>query len=119
MGGQRRGHTHHRPLQDSDDSIEALYRRLDLDELRSSLGPVDAGQANTLAEWLASTAAAAHLPAGGPVNGVDIVAAARELLHDVLVEWDVPVDDRDRGLAAVLLQDAVTMADPAPGRPGS
>jgi CRISPR-associated endonuclease/helicase Cas3 len=103
--------THHRPLQDSDDSIETLYRRLDLEELRSSLGPVDAGHARTLVEWLAATAIAAHLPAGAPTSEVDIVAAARELLHDVLDEWELPVDDQDRGLAAVLLQGAVTMSD--------
>ncbi len=119
--------THHRALRNDagggKESLRGLYRdcRLSSDELAREIGSVDRDRARALVGWLATHArehgvATADPVATGtsdgtvPVDGAVILTAAHRLLFDLLDQWDEPVDP-DQGLAAVLLQGAVTMAD--------
>lgn len=110
--------THHRPLLGGRESIELRYGKYGPDKLRQQLGAIRPEDARALAEWLAATASAAGLPAGHPGSAPDdpsdVGGRAHALLQQVLDEWDLPaggLGDLDRGLAAVLLQGAVTLAD--------
>ncbi|MCX9193106.1 CRISPR-associated helicase/endonuclease Cas3 [Carbonactinospora thermoautotrophica] len=103
--------THHRPLTSPDGrSLEFLYGSAALAELRDRLGPVDPGLAGRLLEWLATTATAAGLAVQPPDGPVDVLAEAHALLGELLDTWTYKVTP-DRGLAAVLVQGAVTLAD--------
>jgi CRISPR-associated endonuclease/helicase Cas3 len=105
--------THHRPLTDGDRgrSIQHAYVELDADALRAELGPVDEERARILAAWLSRRADAARLRPGLPADDQDVLRRAYTLLHEVFAQWRSWVEQQDRGLAAVLLQGAVTLAD--------
>ena len=103
--------THHRPLISSEGrSLEFLYGLVDRAELRERLGPVDPDLAGQLLDWLAATAAVAGLPVASPTGPRDILSEAHALLGELLDTWTCKVTP-DRGLAAVLVQGAVTFAD--------
>lgn len=103
--------THHRPLTDPGNSIDrrgsiaALYSDQALDEFRRDFGLVDPAVAGGLAAWLADRVGLGHVP-----PATDVVGQAHRMLDEVLDQWVSRVD-RDRGLTAVLLQGAVTLAD--------
>jgi CRISPR-associated endonuclease/helicase Cas3 len=111
--------THHRPLTGGDGaSLEFLYGLVELAELRERIGPIDPHVVDQMLEWLADTAAAAGLtiqPADGPI---DLLAEALSQLHEVLDSWTGDVAP-ERGLAAVLVQGAVTLADHVSSAHGS
>ncbi|WP_239334497.1 CRISPR-associated endonuclease Cas3'', partial [Frankia sp. CiP3] len=119
--------THHRALRNDSgrgkESLRRLYRdcRPSADELAREIGSVDRDRALALVGWLATHArehgvATADPVATGtpdgmiPADEAVILTAAHRLLFDLLDQWDEPVD-HVLGLAAVLLQGAVTMAD--------
>ncbi|MFE9427913.1 CRISPR-associated helicase Cas3' [Kitasatospora sp. NPDC006697] len=109
--------THHRPLTGSSGrDLRLLYADLTVAELAARIGPVDDQAVGALQAWLHATAAMAGLPttarpaAGGLLGAGDLVSHAHETLNSLLRQWDRRVD-RDQGLAAVLLQGAVTLSD--------
>jgi CRISPR-associated endonuclease/helicase Cas3 len=104
--------THHRPLSEGRGSLNALYGSVKLDQLRALLGRVDAQTAEVLTGWLAVTLDHTGLQpqTQSATPAPDVVDLAYHLLDEVLTEWDYPVLP-DIGLAAVLLQGAVTLAD--------
>jgi len=112
--------THHRPLTGSAVGrrlpIKTQYGDCGLDELRTRIGSLDPAVADELAAWLAETGG--HLLNGGPEQGepavgepVDVVAQAHQVLTAVLARWRRRLASEEEGLAAVLLQGAVTLAD--------
>jgi CRISPR-associated endonuclease/helicase Cas3 len=110
--------THHRPLSGDGRSLKHAYAMLDAAELRSELGAVRDEDARALGQWLAARAAEAGLRPAAPEatvatpdGTVDVVQRAHDLLQEVLSAWRSWVADPDRGLVAVLLQGAVTLAD--------
>ncbi len=120
--------THHRPLSappySSGTSMAALYAGWSVADLRDELGPIDDAAVGYLCRWLRDTLADLDLDVavagdagggggGGPVpaqTGAALVAAAHEEFARIQQRWEVPVD-RATGLAAVLLQGALTLAD--------
>ncbi|WP_206443220.1 CRISPR-associated endonuclease Cas3'' [Candidatus Protofrankia californiensis] len=123
--------THHRALRggpDSRESLRRLYRehRASPNGLAKKIGAVDGDLASALLQWLAAHArehgvATTDVPEIGvtpppvsfdgiPFDGDALVTGAHRLLFELFDQWDEPVDP-DRGLAAVLVQGAVTMAD--------
>jgi CRISPR-associated endonuclease/helicase Cas3 len=103
--------THHRPLTDSGRSVQHAYSALDVDGFRAELGDVNHDDARILGRWLAARAAAADLRPGAADQVADLLQQAHSTLQGVFATWRSWVEDRDRGLAAVLLQGAVTLAD--------
>ncbi|MGW7055129.1 CRISPR-associated helicase Cas3' [Streptomyces sp. NPDC054887] len=102
--------THHRPLTNSPRSLAALYGLAPLREWRARFDPVDTATAEALAVWLYETAERAGLPVKPMSAGEDWVGQAHAELGALLDRWEYPAADGE-GLAAVLLQGAVTMAD--------
>lgn len=102
--------THHRPLTNSQRSLAALYGTAPLQEWRSRLEPIAPETAHALAEWLHTTAQTAGLPVQPLSADTDWIGQAHTALNALLDRWEYPADE-DEGLAAVLLQGAVTMAD--------
>lgn len=106
--------THHRPLHgEPDRDLMGLYGGCDVAELRQRIGPIPPRIIPELEEWLRDTARAADLPVGPPQEPLDIdtlLETAYDVLGMVLEQWEERVRP-DRGLAAVLLQGAVTLAD--------
>jgi CRISPR-associated endonuclease/helicase Cas3 len=103
--------THHRPLTESDRSIQRAYGAMDHDRLRTAMGEVNDENAHGLLRWLAGRAEMAGLPSGSGNGALDVVGSAYDQLQQVLDEWQEWQDDRDVGLAAALLQGTVTLAD--------
>jgi CRISPR-associated endonuclease/helicase Cas3 len=106
--------THHRPLTGAGVATLPLlqqYGGLTLAQFTEEIGPVDQRRAHALLRWCSTTAATLGLPANtaGEVS-VDVVAHAHQLLGDILASWADRVDP-ETGLAAVLFQGAVTLAD--------
>ncbi|EFC81107.1 CRISPR-associated helicase/endonuclease Cas3 [Parafrankia sp. EUN1f] len=126
--------THHRALISSGDggapSLRQLYGDGTVEWLRSELGPSDPAACAELSTWFGRQGAAAGLlpstdrddprPDAAPATrskdiadrpkDADVVDDAHRLLAEILNTWGRSVRS-DRGLAAVLLQGAVTLAD--------
>lgn len=103
--------THHRPLDDSERSLQRFYGTLGSCDLRAALGPINEEEARAFGSWLAARAAAAGLCPEPATEVADPVPDAHQLLHGMFARWRSWVDDRDRGLTAALVQGAVTLAD--------
>lgn len=106
--------THHRPLTHCErlNSIRSQYGVSSLDELRAMIGPIDVEVVQALAAWLHETARGAGLPVTATATAPqDLVASAHDLLQRLLDRWEHPDRSPGGGLAAVLLQGAVTLAD--------
>lgn len=102
--------THHRPLEGGSRSLLRAYGEADEAEWRERL-PVPGGVAGELAEWLSHTARRAGLPVLPFVRpGLDVTGAARQMFDQVVELWEMPAA-MEEGLAAVLVQGAVTLAD--------
>ncbi|MBB5936401.1 CRISPR-associated helicase Cas3' [Streptomyces zagrosensis] len=102
--------THHRPLTNSPRSLAALYATAPLEEWRTSFTPLDQTVTEALATWLYETANATGLPAQPLTTDTDWIAQAHAELETLLDRFEYGTD-ADQGLAAVLLQGAVVMAD--------
>lgn len=119
--------THHRALASAGDagspSLRQLYGGTSAQWLRSALGAYDPATSTDLLDWFRRQAThAALLPdddglsaanpseTARPGDPADLVADAHRLLEEVLDGWGGTVLRRT-GLAAVLLQGAVTLAD--------
>ncbi|WP_019632768.1 CRISPR-associated helicase/endonuclease Cas3 [Actinomadura atramentaria] len=104
--------THHRPLHgDGKGSLALLHQEDPAAEFVRRLGPVPTDDVRALIRWTAETAAAAGLPVASPEHTPDVLAEAHELLHHLLSSWRDPLYDDEKGLGAVILQGAVTLAD--------
>ncbi|QKW20545.1 CRISPR-associated helicase Cas3' [Kitasatospora sp. NA04385] len=107
--------THHRALTGSTGrDLRFLYEGLSPDELAERIGHIDDPAVQAMAGWLRTTAASSALPtaprpADAP-NAGELLDAAHDVLDCLLERWSVGVDT-DTGLAAALLQGAVTLAD--------
>lgn len=103
--------THHRPLTGGNGrSLSFLYGNVDLAELRERIGKIDPDVTEQLLDWLATTASAAGLPIRRTKGPTDVLAEAYSQLDELFDTWAYKVAP-DRGLAAVLVQGAVTLAD--------
>ncbi|MDT3395290.1 CRISPR-associated helicase Cas3' [Streptomyces sp. B1866] len=107
--------THHRALTgEKAEDLETLYAYADQDELNDRFGTASETAVAALLDWLRSTAAADSLPlAPLPADGhalQPLVETSHRLLTDLLARWTGGAEPDD-GLAAVLLQGGVTMAD--------
>ncbi|GAB3119615.1 CRISPR-associated helicase/endonuclease Cas3 [Streptomyces calidiresistens] len=108
--------THHRPLRDDEArGIQRLYGNDEVSDLRERFDRITPGAPTALLEWLRATAAKSSLPVGtgdvAPFAEDDLHALSRELLEKVLHRWVMGGAAPGEGLAAVLLQGAVTAAD--------
>lgn len=105
--------THHRALDGpTGESRKPTLRSLYLDALEPSIfaeefGPIDPAAAGELIDWVRQAAELGPASVGGPP---EVLAQARAELAALFDRWATPVSD-DIGLAAVLLQGAVTLAD--------
>ncbi|MET7426954.1 CRISPR-associated helicase Cas3' [Dactylosporangium sp. NPDC005555] len=108
--------THHRSLTDPSpsgpgSSIAALYTGLTVHDLREELGDIDDAAVSALHAWMARILATSPGTSGTPApSAADLVAAAHVELSRLRQRWRHPVDP-GTGLAAVLLQGALTLAD--------
>ncbi|MEU6904407.1 CRISPR-associated helicase Cas3' [Streptomyces coeruleorubidus] len=102
--------THHRPLTNSPRSLAALYGAAPVAEWQTRFDPLDQSTADELATWLYETAAATALPVRPLSADADYVTHAHRELNALLDRWEYGATPEE-GLAAVLLQGAVTMAD--------
>lgn len=103
--------THHRSLEGGRGSLSLAYAGAGEEEWRERFQPISGEVAVELADWLASTARSAGLPVVPPqTEEPDVVGEALRMFNRLWEEWELPAD-RDRGLAAVLVQGAVTLAD--------
>lgn len=108
--------THHRPLTGQNGrDLQTLYGGVTVTELAHRFGPLDPRAVAALEAWLRETATRAGLPAtaaqnGGTLTDTGLVAGAHQLLEEVLDRWADRVKP-EVGLAAVLLQGAVTLSD--------
>lgn len=99
--------THHRPLAGADNSLVSRYAGLEVDDLAAELGQVADGAVDQLHTWASGQLG---LAARRPPTGAEVVAYAHRLFYEVSTWWHDPVDPRT-GLAAVLIQGALTLAD--------
>ncbi|MEU3565128.1 CRISPR-associated helicase Cas3' [Kitasatospora sp. NPDC006786] len=106
--------THHRAMTGSNGrDLRFLYDGLTPDELAKRIGPIDENTVTALLGWLHTTAASALLPTTpktSPLSSTSLTDTAHGILTELLNRWDRRVA-ADIGLAAVLLQGAVTVAD--------
>ncbi|MEU7002679.1 CRISPR-associated helicase Cas3' [Nonomuraea sp. NPDC046570] len=107
--------THHRPLYgEPGRDLMGLYGDCDVAELRKRIGPIPPRAVPELEEWFRHTAQAEGLPMADPpraqLDTATLLETAYGLLGAVLEQWEERVAP-DRGLTAVLLQGAVTLAD--------
>ncbi|MEV0530804.1 CRISPR-associated helicase Cas3' [Kitasatospora sp. NPDC050463] len=106
--------THHRALTGSNGrDLRFLYDGLTADELAKRIGPIDENAVTALLGWLHTTAATALLPTThktGTLSSISLTGTAHGILTELLNRWDRRVA-ANVGLAAVLLQGAVTVAD--------
>ncbi|WP_208615379.1 CRISPR-associated helicase Cas3' [Streptomyces rubellomurinus] len=106
--------THHRALTGSNGrDLRFLYHGLTPEDLAKRIGPIDENAVTALLGWLHTTATAAMLPTTpetSSLSSTDLIDAAHRTLTELLHRWDRRVTP-DVGLAAVLLQGAVTVAD--------
>ncbi|MCX4825993.1 CRISPR-associated helicase Cas3' [Streptomyces sp. NBC_01142] len=108
--------THHRALTgQTGHDLETLYGSVTATELADRFGTVDPRAVAALEAWLRETASRAGLPVAASqdhdgLTTVQLVTSAHQMLGEVLDRWADRVG-RMEGLAAVLLQGAVTLAD--------
>lgn len=107
--------THHRPFTGtSGRDLETLYGPSDLAELRDRFEPIDEHVVAAVGQWLYDTASAAELPVTSSdaheLTVTDVLCDAHRLADELFTRWHGPADAA-RGLAAVLLQGAVTLSD--------
>ncbi|MFJ5064670.1 CRISPR-associated helicase Cas3' [Streptomyces nigra] len=102
--------THHRALTNSPRSLAGLYGTAPLSEWWVRFAPLDQAVAEALAAWLYETADAAGLAVKPLPAGTDWIAQAHAELSGLLDRFEYGTS-AEEGLAAVLLQGAVTMAD--------
>ncbi len=103
--------THHRSLEGGRGPVIKLYGGAPDAEWRDRLRPLPDSVAVELIGWLARTAKRAGLPAASlSPEELDVVGEARRMFDLLLDRWELPAHP-DEGLAAVLLQGAVTLAD--------
>ncbi|MFB4193612.1 CRISPR-associated helicase Cas3' [Streptomyces carpaticus] len=108
--------THHRPLTgEGYQDLATLYGPSSLAELTQRLGPIPDPAVPALLDWFRRTGLEHGLPIrdgieAGHVTTHRLVTQSRDLLNTVLDRWADLVSD-EAGLAAVLLQGAVTTAD--------
>ncbi|WP_066946594.1 CRISPR-associated helicase/endonuclease Cas3 [Microtetraspora fusca] len=111
--------THHRSLEGGRGSLIELYDGVPDVEWRDRLRPLPDTVAVQLLDWLACTAKRARLPASSLTpEDLDVVGEARRVFKLLLDRWELPAHP-DEGLAAVLLQGAVTLADHVSSAHGS
>ncbi|MGY4958572.1 CRISPR-associated helicase Cas3' [Streptomyces nigrescens] len=109
--------THHRPLTgDSGRDLATLYGPSDPDEIHSRFTPILPTAAPALLEWLRTTAAANGLPVQHSATRADLTVdvllqTTHQLLGQLFDRWEYRAAPPDEGLAAVLLQGAVTLSD--------
>ncbi|MEU8393706.1 CRISPR-associated helicase Cas3' [Nonomuraea sp. NPDC048892] len=103
--------THHRSLEGGRGPLQPLYGHASEAEWRDRLQPLPQDAALELAEWLLDLAQRSRLPVGHvPPRVLDVIGEARQLFDRLCQWWEMPASGH-RGLAAVLLQGAVTLAD--------
>ncbi|WP_326596605.1 CRISPR-associated helicase Cas3' [Streptomyces sp. NBC_01803] len=108
--------THHRALTGQNlRDLETLYGGSDAAELHDRFTPIPEPAVAAMAGWLREAAAAHALPAApqqpaGNMTAAGLLHQAHTLLQTLLDRWNEPVGPRE-GVAAVLLQGAVTMSD--------
>ncbi|SDR23590.1 CRISPR-associated helicase/endonuclease Cas3 [Thermostaphylospora chromogena] len=103
--------THHRHLEGGRGPLAPSYGGASETEWRDRLLPIPEKAATELVDWLADTARRAGLPVTVPQNGeLDVIGEAWRVFGQVLDRWEQPVS-MEEGVAAVLLQGAVTLAD--------
>lgn len=109
--------THHRPLRDgcTNRSIQALYHEDTVAELRERFDRCEAGDVAALLGWLHTTARSASLPVRKEPPAAPPDDALHEWTHELLTatmqRWGLLKSTPEDGLAAVLMQGAVTTAD--------
>ncbi|MBB6174935.1 CRISPR-associated endonuclease/helicase Cas3 [Nocardiopsis mwathae] len=102
--------THHRPLTGGERSIrKECTALLSPEQVQQHFGPINERAATELAVWLADQAGVA--PPQGPLTAEQLAHDTYRLLHRVRDEWEDESPDDAAGMAAVLLQGAVTLAD--------
>ncbi|MGW7516400.1 CRISPR-associated helicase Cas3' [Streptomyces sp. NPDC054796] len=106
--------THHRALTSTGiHDLETLYDGLEPDDFAAEFGAIPADTVTTLTGWLHHTARAAGLPVvrtPHPIAPARLLEDAQTELDQLQQRWTLEVD-ADTGLAAVLLQGVVTLAD--------
>ncbi|GAA0743640.1 CRISPR-associated helicase Cas3' [Dactylosporangium roseum] len=108
--------THHRSLTEPalsgpGSSITAMYTGMTVDDLREDLGDIDDAAVGAMHAWLSGMLATPSGIGGTPApSAAALVAAAHAELSRLRQQWRHPVDP-GTGLAAVLLQGALTLAD--------
>ncbi|MEU3168729.1 CRISPR-associated helicase Cas3' [Streptosporangium sp. NPDC006930] len=107
--------THHRPLHgEPGRDLMSLYGDCDVADLQERIGPIHEQIVPDLEDWFRDKARLVGLPVATPARtplDVDaLLMAAYDVLDVVLEKWDTRITP-DRGLTAVLLQGAVTLAD--------
>ncbi|MFC7216888.1 CRISPR-associated helicase Cas3' [Streptomyces polyrhachis] len=116
--------THHRALTRAPDpatpasldrrNLAWQYGTVSAAEYHERFQPIPAKAVAALADWLRTTAHASRpqdVPAHGPtLTEEQLLARAHELLYQLLDYWEEKVSPEE-GLAAVLLQGAVTLSD--------
>ncbi|WP_103503396.1 CRISPR-associated helicase/endonuclease Cas3 [Streptomyces sp. SM14] len=108
--------THHRPLRDDKKrGIQGLYSSAGVAELRERFAGVEPGDPAVLLDWLRATATSAALPVRGTgphgLSDETLHALTHATLTETLHRWSVRGLSAADGLAAVLVQGAVTAAD--------
>ncbi|MFI7449703.1 CRISPR-associated helicase Cas3' [Nonomuraea sp. NPDC049714] len=103
--------THHRSLEGGRGPLLLAYGNASDAEWRDRLQPIPQNAAVELSIWLHGTAQGAQLPTTpDPQHEFDVIGEARQLFASLWQWWEQPAS-QERGLAAVLLQGAVTLAD--------
>ncbi len=103
--------THHRSFDGGRGPLAPAYGPADEREWRDRLLPIRDDVAVELAQWLHDAATRAGLPVRPPPpTRLDVIGAAHKVFGLLLDAWESPVSNAE-GLAAVLLQGAVTLAD--------
>lgn len=103
--------THHRPI--SGPGGRSLKHRLNtvyrtVEEFTEAIGPVDTVAAGALQTWLA---AEAGIPPPPVASAQTLTGSAYEEFVRLVESWEIPEEQPERDLTAVLLQGAVTLAD--------
>ncbi|MGW5677393.1 CRISPR-associated helicase Cas3' [Streptomyces sp. NPDC003860] len=111
--------THHRSITGEGGRrppLLPLYGHDNVEDFAARFGPVDAPALQDLAAWTHTTAVNAGLVPPGPtpnLTPIMLFADAHALFGELLDrwEWELTPEEGVDGLAAVMLQGAVTMAD--------